>query len=316
MNDAFRAGARVIAAAALLAPCAFAMACGDDEGGAGGGAGGDAATTATSSATSTSNGVSSQTGSAATTTVAAAASTGTGGPIGPGDGDFRTAFSKDGFGTTCDASLEELVAADAPRVEVDGVTLVIGFWQVGGNNQDPVLFRFDDGALTYCVRHEDDPPDARGHGLAWDGGPVAYVIYSVTGGGTDFDGHAQGGWIQSYGDGGGSSKVTVVAAVDVAAGTITDATFVPAKRENGTKTNTLAPAGAPRVLEDGTVEVVGYSAYAPLNPDRSGMCLDDEYPGAFDGAEGPSYLARFTADFTAVTCASTAGCTNVLSPCE
>ena len=237
-------------------------------------------------------------------------------PTGPGDGEFRTAFDKEAFGTTCEASLDELIAAGAPMVEVGGTTLVVGFQQYG-NNQDPVFLRFDGKEKVYCEHHEKEPPDGRAHGVTWDGGPTAYVIYSVVGGGTAFDGHAKGGWIDRYGDGGGSSKVTVIASVETAFGTVERASFVPAKRQMGTKTNTLAPAGAIRVLQDGTLEGVGFSAFAPLNGDRSVMCVPDtEYPAALDGAEGPSYLARFTPDFASVVCASTAGCSKVTTPCE
>ncbi len=241
---------------------------------------------------------------------------GSGIPTGPGDGSWRTAFSEDAAGMSCDSTLADLVAAGAPLLTSGATTLAVGYQQIG-DNQDPVFVRFDDEVMVYCQRHEQEPPDGRAYGLTWDGGPVAYVVYSVVGGGTAFDSLAASGWISSYGDGGGSSKVLVLGAVDTTSGAVQHATFVPAKRQMGTKTNTLGPAGPIVVLEDGSLEVLGRSAFAPLNPDKTVMCVPDvEYPGAFDGAEGPNFLARFAPDLSAMLCSSTAGCSNVTTPCD
>jgi hypothetical protein len=237
-------------------------------------------------------------------------------PTGPGDGDWETAFTADPVGMNCSSTLAELEAAGAAMIKRGAVTLVVGYEQLG-QNQDPVLLRFDDGERTYCQYHEQEPPDGRAYGITWDGGPVAYVVYSIVGGGSAFDSLAAQGWIASYGDGGGSSKVMVLGSVDTASGSVQQATFEPAKRDNGSKTNTLGPAGPIVVLEDGSLEVVGNSAFAPLNPDKSGMCLPDvEYPSALDGARGPNFLGRFSPDLSMMVCASTAGCSNVTVPCE
>lgn len=236
-------------------------------------------------------------------------------PTGPGDGNWRKAFVGGGVGVSCEASYAEMVSSGAPSLSSGNTTIFVGFQQYG-NNQDPVFFRFDDEKKVYCEHHEKESPDGRALGITWDGGPNAYVVYTMTGGGTAFDTLAKGGWVDHYGDGGGSSAVAVVAGVEVQFGTVTRATFVPAKRANGTKTNTLGPADAITVLQDGTLEFTGVSAWAPLNPDKSGMCVPTtEYPAALDGMMGPSYLARFTPDLATVTCASTAGCSLVSTPC-
>jgi hypothetical protein len=63
-------------------------------------------------------------------------------------------------------------------------------------------------------------------------------------------------------------------------------------------------------------EFTGNSAFAPLNPDLSVMCVPTtEYPSALDGAMGPNYLARIQTDLKTMVCASTAGCTLVTTPC-
>ncbi len=243
-------------------------------------------------------------------------SSGSGVPTGPGDGTWKKAFAKDGVGVSCEASFADMMASGAPSLTSGKTTIFVGFQQYS-NNQDPVFFRFDDQQKVYCEHHEHESPDGRALGITWDGGPKAYVVYTVTGGGTAFDSLAKGGWITSYGDGGNSSKVAVIAEVETTYGTVQRATFVPAKRQSGTKTNTLAPADAITVLTDGTLEFTGYSAFAPLNPDKSVMCVPStEYPAALDGGMGPSYLARFAADLGSVACASTSGCSLVSMPCK
>ena len=238
-------------------------------------------------------------------------------PTGPGDGDWRRAFQAGGVGVTCEMSFEEMTASGAPSITSGDTTIFVGFQQYG-NNQDPVFRRFDGGQEVYCEHHEKESPDGRALGITWDGGPVAYVVYTIVGGGTAFDELAKGGWVDRYGDGGGSSAVAVIGEVETQFGTVQKATFVPAKREMGTKTNTLRPADAITVLQDGNLEMLGESAFAPLNPDKTVMCVPmTEYPSPFGGAEeGPNYLGRFTPDLAQVVCASTAGCSLVTTPCE
>jgi hypothetical protein len=236
-------------------------------------------------------------------------------PTGPGDGKWEKAFSEGGVGVTCEKTYDEMVASGAPSITRGKTTIFVGFQQYG-NNQDPVFFRFDDGQKVYCEHHEKESPDGRAHGITWDGGPIAWVVYSITGGGTAFDTLSKGGFIDRYGDGGNSSAVTVIGEVETQFGTVQKSTFVPAKREMGTKTNTLKPADALTVLTDGSLELLGKSAFAPLNPDKSVMCVPmTEYPSAFDGADGPNYLGRIQPDLKTMLCASTAGCSLVKTPC-
>lgn len=237
-------------------------------------------------------------------------------PTGPGDGKFQKAFRDGGVGVTCEMTYDDMVKSGAPSITSGATTIFVGFQQYGAN-QDPVFYRFNHKKKVYCEHHEKESPDGRAVGITWDGGPTAWVVYTIVGGGSAFDGLAKGGWIASYGDGGGSSKVAVIGEVETQFGTVRRMTFVPAKRQDGTKTNTLNPADAITVLTDGTLEFKGGSAFAPLNPDRTPMCVGStEYPAALDGAKGPSYVARFSANLKTVLCASTAGCSLVKQPCK
>ncbi len=249
-----------------------------------------------------------------------AGSTGTGTSLdlGPMAASWQKAFKADAVGVTCEMSYDEMVASGAPSLTFGDTTIFVGFQQYG-DNQDPVFFRFDAHEKTYCEHHEQEPPDGRAYGLTWDGGPQAYVVYTVVGGGTAFEQAAQGGWIERYGDGGGSAKVTVIAQVEIQFGTVTKATFVPAKviKSGLPKTNTLVPADAVTVLEGGELAFAANSAWSPLNPDGSLMCATpDVYPGALEGKDGPNFLAHFTGDLSTMSCGSTADCSNVLSPCD
>ncbi len=215
-------------------------------------------------------------------------------------------------------SLAQLRASRTPRLAFGRTVVFAGFRQ-RGDNQDPVFARFDGGRKVYCRHHEQEPPDGRAVGLTWDGGRTAYVLYTVVGGGTALEAPARRGWLQRYGDGGGSSAVTVLGRVELGAGTLERATFLVARlRKQGTdKTNTIVPVASPVVTASGLVAVRARSAFSPLNPDRSRMCAPgSEYPSPQPGrADGASYVGMFTADLGSLACARTWGCGNVRRPC-
>lgn len=211
---------------------------------------------------------------------------------------FQKAFSKSGVGINCSMSAAQMKSAGAPSLTFGTATVFVGFEQVG-DNQNPVFARFDNDTKTYCERHEQEPPDGRALGVTWDGGPKAYVVYTIVGGGSAFDAKAKGQWLDRYGDGGGSSKVTFLGEVDAAAGTLTRGTFVIAKKQDG-KTNTHTPSDAAIVRSDGTIEVHGDSAFQPMNPDRSIMSCTG-YPFF------TTYV--FASDLKTLTCSSSTNCT-------
>jgi hypothetical protein len=233
-------------------------------------------------------------------------------------GTWRRAFAAKAGAIGCELSYARMRASGAARLVVGRTTLVVGFHQQG-NNQDPVFARFDGTRKVYCEHHEHQSPDGRALGLTWDGGPTAYVVYTVVGGGTELEAKAGRGWISSYGNGGASSSVTVVGQVEVRSGTLQRASFVVAHliRNGQEKTNTIVPVAAPVRTASGAVGLLARSAYSPLNPDRSQMCTGEgQYPSPGPGrADHASYVALFTADLHTVTCATTWGCMHVRKPC-
>ncbi len=186
----------------------------------------------------------------------------------------------------CASSADDLLAAGLPHLGFADTTLFVGYEQAG-NNQNPLVIRFDGATQTYCQKHETEGPDGRAWGLTWNGGDVAYVVYTVVGGGTALEG--KGGWLESYAPGaisGGGPKVSVVGRVSVPDGTLTAATFVIAVT-SANKVNTHTPAGPVTVLSDGSVEFLGASAHKPIDSNKKAMDCTD-YP--FDSRY------RFSAD--------------------
>lgn len=224
----------------------------------------------------------------------------------PASPDFVADWRSGTLDCAMDASA--MLASDAASVTVGSTTFLAGWSQVSGDNQDPFLARLDAGAVTWCVAAEAQPPDGRAYGLAWDGADTLYVVYTVVGGGTAFDGH--GGWVEAYGTmgSGGNVKIAVIARHDPTDGALRATTFVPAQLASRRSVNTLSPR-AFTVLADRTVELLGDSAFSPLNPDRSRMCEGGtEYPNGF--------RAVFSADLTTMLCAQTEECSLVTTPCD
>jgi hypothetical protein len=219
-------------------------------------------------------------------------------PTGPTAGGWLRAFAAGGVGMKCSMTEAQLEAARAPVVSVGAAKIFVGFEQIG-QNQDPIFVRFDAGAQTYCVHHEREAPDGRALGLAWDGGPIAYVVYSIVGGGSAFDQKGKGQWLDRYGDGGASSAVSFLGEVDATNGSLRKGTFVIAKKQDG-KTNTHRPAAAPAVLADGKIEFHGESAFQPMNPDKSIMSCTG-YPFH------TKYV--FAPDLKTLACSSSTNCT-------
>lgn len=234
-----------------------------------------------------------------------------------GSGTWRRAFAAHAGAIGCTLGLAQLRASDTPRLTFGRTTVFVGFQQYG-TNQDPVFVRFDGRTEVYCEHHEHQAPDGRALGLTWDGGPTAYVVYTVAGGGTELEAKARHGWLSGYGDGGASAKVTVVGQVELRYGTVQRASFVVARLvKNGqVKTNSLVPVAAPERLADGRVAVLAGAAFSPLNPDRSPMCAGgSEYPAAGPRAGGASFVGVFAASLSSLTCARTWGCGHVRRPC-
>ena len=205
----------------------------------------------------------------------------------------------------CGAPETEL--SDLPHVTVDNVTIYVGYEQVSGENQDPLVARYDDGQLVWCRHHEQQGPDGRAVGITWDGSEMAYVVYTIVGGGSGLEG--QGGWLPSYAPGaisGGGPRVSYVGRVRATDGELLSGTFIIAVKSDHT-VNTHSPAGAVTVLTDGSIEFLGESAHKPIDADGASAMDCTDYP--FDSRY------RFTPDLSRLVCAD---CTNCVSqrPCE
>ena len=219
----------------------------------------------------------------------------------PGRGaeGWLEAFADVGVAFSCDAEEGALIAAAVPVVEVEGVRLYVGYEQVG-DNQNPLIARYDHGVQVYCRRHETQGPDGRALGLTWDGGDAAYLVYTVVGGGTELEG--KGGWLPSYAPGalhGGGAKVGAVGRVSVSDGTLDRASFVLAVKSDG-GVNSHSPADAPTVLENGDLEFLGESAHKPIDPAGNVSMDCTDYP--FD----TRYV--FSPDLGELRCASSSNC--------
>lgn len=234
---------------------------------------------------------------------------------GPTSGDangFKFAFTPNAVALDCNDDAAKMRASGAAQVTFGTSTVIAGYQQINGNDQDPIVARFDGDTKVFCEHtKKGGGVDARAYGVTWDGKDTLYAVFTVVGGGTAFDAAAKGGWVSSYGDGGASAKVMVAGQLDARTGVIGKSTFVPSRLvKNGQKkTNTLTPADAVHVLPDGTLEIFGNAAYCTLNPDQSSMCKDgtQDYPKGF--------RARFSPDFTKMLCASATGVSNVTTPC-
>ena len=233
----------------------------------------------------------------------------------PTSGDtngFKFAFTPTAVALDCNDDAAKMRASGAAQVTFGTSTMIAGYQQINGNDQDPIVARFDGDSKVFCEHtKKGGGVDARAYGVTWDGKDTLYAVFTVVGGGTAFDAAAKGGWVSSYGDGGASAKVMVAGQLDARTGVLGKSTFVPSKLvKNGQKkTNTLTPADAVHVLADGTLEIFGNAAYCTLNPDQSSMCKDggQDYPKGF--------RARFSPDFTKMLCASATGVSNVTTPC-
>ncbi|QDG49395.1 hypothetical protein FIV42_01175 [Persicimonas caeni] len=214
---------------------------------------------------------------------------------------WKQAFHKDGVRLTCDTGYQDAIDSDAPLVQIDETTLVVGYEQVG-DNQNPILIRFEEDQQVYCRRHETEPPDGRALGLTWDGDDIAYVTYTVVGGGSALEGRR--GWLDAYAPGaihGGGPKVSYLGRVNITDGSLEAGSFIIAVKSDRS-VNSHRPAGAPKVRDDGRVEFIGESAHKPIDPSGQASMDCTDYP--FDSR----YV--FEPQLDTLVCASSTNCTS------
>lgn len=174
-----------------------------------------------------------------------------------------------------------IAAKNGPKVTIGTTTVYIGYRQVTSANKDPILVSFNNGVRRWVrTDYETTNDDGTGTGLAWDGSNL-YAVFTSTGTqpGNGYSRFTGSGWLRGYTDGspggGGGSRVSILAKVDLATGNIQNATYLTARNDRRTvsvaddRTNSLTVKGLR--FSGGTVTVQADSTYAPRRPDKTSM---------------------------------------------
>lgn len=180
---------------------------------------------------------------------------------------------------TCNDSEASIKAKGGPAVTFGTSSIYVGYQQVTSLNKDPRMIRFDQGKRTWCRSdYEVTSDDGTGYGLIWDGGSLLYGVFSSTGTqGTvsqDFRRFATGGWLSSYGAGGGA-KIAVLTRINPATGTISNATYLSSLLSSG-KSNSLVVKGLS--LQGSNLVVNADAWFSPRRSDRSRMTCTGSSP--------------------------------------
>ncbi|MBU1221136.1 hypothetical protein KKF34_01535 [Myxococcota bacterium] len=226
-------------------------------------------------------------------------------PVPGSTGIWISDYTSSSASIDCSMTYDELAESSAARVTVDTTSLFVGYIQKD-NNQNPLLIRMDDSRQIYCIEHETQSPDGRAEAITWDGGEYAYIVYTMTGGGTDLE--MSNGWLSSYSAGlysGGGPKVSVIGRVKPFDGVLSNSTFIIAVKSDN-KVNSHAPSAAVDVDSTGNVIFYGESAHKPIDTDKKPMDCTD-YP--FDS----TYI--FSEDLSTLICAQCTNCT-LKNPCN
>lgn len=203
---------------------------------------------------------------------------------------------------TCDTPEATLIEAGVPRVASGSTAIYIGYQQISGANQDPIIARFDSGIRTWCrTDYETSRVSHQGYLLAWDGGNRLYAVFSTEGSqafNQDFSRFTVDGWLEEYGP--GNARAAVIARIDPVTGDITNATYHSAVLTNG-NTNSLTVTDI-QVLASGNVVVRADADSFPREVNGSRMvCTGRPY----------RYTVEFNADLTVALGAVSTGCSSV-----
>jgi hypothetical protein len=197
------------------------------------------------------------------------------------------------FPSGCGGLTRNAIPASAQRVTEGNTLIAIGYRQVSGNNQNPIAVRFDGDAQTWCLEnYETGGPDSRGYGLWWDGGSNLYAVFSIDGGTTSTTFNTSGGWLNSYGSGGGP-KVAVLVKLDPATGLSQGGTYISALLTNG-RTNSLTVTALN--LTGGRMIVSANTAFYPRNTDRTRMVCTGASPGIYTLELNPTLTTALWAE--------------------
>jgi hypothetical protein len=200
---------------------------------------------------------------------------------------------------TCNDSEATIRAKNGARVVKGTTSIYIGYQQVSSTNKDPRIVRFDNGVRTWCRSdYETTGDDGSGYGLLWGSDGALYGVFSSTGTqtGNDFRRYSNGRWMSSYGSGGGA-KVAVIARIDPANGNVNYATFLSARKNDGTS-NSLQVTGLGWNGRHLTVQANSW--WSPRRPDRTAMTCSGTSPF--------TYTSVFTGDLITMTSAAAVGC--------
>lgn len=186
-----------------------------------------------------------------------------------GDGAWSQAIVRDAVSFACGDAESTVKGKGAPGIVKGTASLYIGYRQVSSTNKDPIVLRFDGGAKTWCATDlETTGDDQTGYGLAWDGGSDFYAVFTTTGtqgdASQDFRRFATGGWLSSYGSGGGA-KAAVLVRAKAADGKPDAATFLKAQKSDGKTNSLLVTALTPGA---DAIEVKYESYFSPLKADK------------------------------------------------
>ena len=182
---------------------------------------------------------------------------------------------------TSEANLIDLGAA---KISFGNTTIYIGTNQVSGNNQDPIVTSFTNGIRDWVNSYDSSGIDGRGVGLLWDeASSNLYGVFTADGGSNganSFGAATQGGWLSSYGRGGGP-KASVLLKLNPDSGEAEAGTYLRSQLSSG-NTNTVAPTDLDFV--DGEVVFYGDAFFTPLGTDKQPFTektSDDGSPFAY-----------------------------------
>ncbi len=209
----------------------------------------------------------------------------------PGGGEAGSSLTASVPKFSCQSSAAVIRNTDnVPRLSFGGDTVYIGTNQASSTNQNPVVVRLNANDEQVWCRddYERTGVDGRGYGLLRTATGDLYVVFSVDGGSNDFNSNdfnfnAAGGWLSSYGPGGGA-KVAVLTKLNVATGASERATFISAVLNSAVftneNTNTLSVTGL-NVNAEGNIVVRATTAAAPRFADKTRMPRPD-YDGSIE----------------------------------
>ena len=201
---------------------------------------------------------------------------------------------------TCNDSEQTLRDKDTAGITFDGLHVYVGYRQITGINQNPVVTAFSalTGERVFCREdYEQAGVDGRARGVHTDGTSL-YVYFSLDGGITGgpllsaANGNQQN-WTRSVGAGASSGNFAVVARIDPTAGDVTGAAFLTAVLNNGNP-NSLGVDGFQCTVE-GRVRVRADSFFGPRRVNGSRMTQTGGGSSPFD------YTVDLTADLEQVT---------------